>query len=279
MDSPQQQFLDAVEQIPAFPESVQRVLTLAADISCSPRDLIDVIKHDPIFTLKILRVVNSPFIGLAREIRSIEQAGVYLGLNTIKNMALNLAAVGALPKKNKADFDMAGFWLHSLAVGVTARKLAALRRAEPPFEEYFSAGLLHDVGKVVLALHAPDQFTRALALAREQRMHLYQAEQEVLGATHAEIGRMLAERWGLPRTLVSGIALHHGEQETESSGMAACIQTADVVCKTLRLGFAGDPLTRPVDWNEDGPVNVKELVEAMPDLNEELDKARVFLQG
>ncbi len=279
MDTPQQLFLDAVERIPAFPESVQRVITLAADISCSPRDLIDVIKHDPIFTLKILRVVNSPFIGLAREIRSIEQAGVYLGLNTIKNMALNLAAVGVLPKKNKADFDMARFWLHSLGVGVTARKLAALRGAEPPFEEYFSAGLLHDVGKVVLALHAPDQFIRALALAREQRMHLYQAEQEVMGNTHAEIGRMLAERWGLPQTLASGIALHHGEQEAESSEMAACIQTADVVCKTLRLGFAGDPLTRPVGWDEDGPVNVKALVEAMPDLNEELDKARVFLQG
>jgi len=86
-----EQVIQAVDKIPAFPKSVQQVLSLTADVNCSPRDLVDVLKNDPIFTMKIIKVVNSPFMGLAHQISSIQQACVYLGVNTLKNLALSLA--------------------------------------------------------------------------------------------------------------------------------------------------------------------------------------------
>ena len=115
MQDVKKKLLAAVEKMPAFPKSVHQVLKLAADINCSQKDLVEVIKNDPVFTLKILRLVNSAYFGLSREITSINHASVYLGLNTLKNVALGLAAVGAIPKISGGGRDMGAFWLHSLA--------------------------------------------------------------------------------------------------------------------------------------------------------------------
>ena len=116
MSDVNERLLAAVEKMPAFPQSVSKVMKLAGDINCSQRDLVEVIKRDPVFTLKILRLVNSAYFGLSREIISINHASVYLGLNTLKNVALSLAAVGVIPKAASKRLDMGGFWLHSLAV-------------------------------------------------------------------------------------------------------------------------------------------------------------------
>lgn len=274
--------LAAVEKMPAFPKSVQEVMRLTADINCSPKDLVDVIKNDPIFTLKILRVVNSPFVGLSKEITSIHQASVYLGVNTLKNMAIGLASVGALPRANKANFDMDLFWLHSLAVATVTKRLAEfLNIPRNESVDYFSAGLLHDIGKAVFALYMPEEFKTALAGAKEQERPLYELEQEIAGVTHADIGAVLAKKWDLPESLKKSIAMHHSIAEAEDLAIVDCLFAADQACKALQFGEAGEHLVAPLPQRVKDRINMDfdMLLNSLRDMEKEIDKARVFIQS
>ncbi len=278
----------AVDRMPAFPKSVQQVLTLAAEPNCSPRDLVDVLKNDPIFTLKILKVVNSPFMGLANRITSIHQACVYLGVNTLKNLALSLASVGMLPGSNRAGFDMNHFWLHSLAVALSSRRLALmLRVSQQESSDYFSAGLLHDIGKAVLALTMPEEFRRSLAKAREESQPLFEVERDELEVNHADVGALLAQRWGFPESLLMGIAMHHeaGALDAplfdDAADVVTCVFVADQICKTLRYGDSGEAYIQPLPpWVEQRfDRDLPDLIRSLPDMEEELQKARVFISA
>lgn len=273
--------MDAVEKMPAFPKSVHQVLKLASDINCSQKELVEVIKKDPVFTLKILRLVNSAYFGLAREVTSINQASVYLGLNTLKNVALGLAAIGAIPKSNVAGLDMGGFWLHSLAVATGSRILGSmLGVSREEAADYFAAGLLHDIGKVVFALYLPDEINQAAEKAEEPGVSLYEAELEVIGASHADIGAMLAEKWNLPKDLHDAVALHHATMDGSQSQLVECVFAADQISKKLAFGSARDytvlPLPDPIQ--ERFSLDLDGLIAEMPTLDEEVEQARVFIK-
>src|ERR1700757_3609351 len=104
----------AVERMPAFPKSVQRILELTRDINCEPKDLVAVIQTDPVIAIKVLKVVNSSYYSLPSKITSINQSVVYLGLNTVKNLALNFSVMGMLPQQNASRFDVQQYLMHSL---------------------------------------------------------------------------------------------------------------------------------------------------------------------
>ncbi|MDY7001432.1 MAG: HDOD domain-containing protein [Thermodesulfobacteriota bacterium] len=281
MGAPQKNFLQLLENIPAFPESVHRILVLTSDIDCPPKELVEVVRHDPIFTLKILKVVNSPLFGLVQKITSIDQACVYVGVNTIRNIALSLASIGALPGKNKAGFSMSDFWLHSLAVATVSWKLGeALKVPLSEVGDYFAAGLLHDVGKVVFALHMPEEFRQALGSAAKNGHALYEAEREIIGTTHADMGAMLAKKWSLPENLTACIAGHHDSDVGKGSMIQGCVFAANQVGKRLKCGFAGnfkeEDLPQPL--RDRFSMGVDEIIESMPDLDEEMEHAKVFMQ-
>ncbi len=273
--------LTAVEKMPAFPQSVNQVLKLTGDINCSQRDLVEVIKRDPVFTLKILRLVNSAYFGLSREITSINQASVYLGLNTLKNVALGLAAVGAIPKSAGKHLDMGGFWLHSLAVATATRMLGVkLGVSRDDAADYFAAGLLHDVGKAVFALYMPDEFEEVSERASEPGAAFHRCEQDVIGANHADIGAMLAKKWNLPVELHDAIARHHVVGSGESSQLLDCLFAANQITKKLSFGAAGDfeiePL--PESVRERFSMDMEELISELPTLDEEVERARIFIK-
>lgn len=273
--------VDAVERMPAFPKSVHQVLKLASDINCSQKCLVEVIKKDPVFTLKILRLVNSAYFGLSREVTSINHASVYLGLNTLKNVALGLAAVGAIPKNRVAGLDMDAFWLHSLAVATATRLLGAmLGVSRDEAADYFAAGLLHDIGKVVLALYMAEEFEDVGVLVARDSMPMYRAELKVLGATHADVGAMLAARWNLPDDLTEAIARHHTPDEGEPSQLVDCVFAADQITKRLAFGSAGDAVVEPLPASVRARfgLDLDGLIREMPTLDEEVEEARVFIR-
>ncbi len=284
MDSAPERVFKAIESMPAFPKSVQQVLQLASDINCLPKDLVAVIKHDPIFTLKILKVVNSPFIGLRQKITSIHQASVYLGVNTLKNLALSLAAIGALPMKNDAGFDMNAFWLHSLAVAIISRKLAEMFNIEKSrVADFFSAGLLHDIGKVAFALYLPAEFKESLRLATasyesDNPEPLFEVESRVIGVNHADIGAMVAKKWGLPDDFSECIARHH-RPDIDNSDLVAFVFAADQASKTRGYGFSGEALIEELTpaIQQRVNMNLDRLVRDLPDLTEELEKTVVIV--
>lgn len=238
-------FIAAVEKMPAFPKSVQRILELSRDIDCSPKELVAVIEKDPVMTMKLLRVLNSAYYSFPKQITSVNQAVVYLGLNTIKNMALSFAAIGVLPHSNGAGFDMQRYLQHSLATASLARLVALkfrVKDADPA--DCYIAGLLHDFGKVVFAQFMTDEFRQVLHKSEEEAIPLYLAEQAVIGSDHTVVGAMLVEKWQFPSGIAGLILEHHRPPDT-AEGVGVCLFIANQISKHLGLGTHGGQVAEP----------------------------------
>lgn len=233
-----QKLILAVEGMPAFPDSVRKILALTQDINCTPKDLVQVIGKDPVVTVRILRVVNSSYYSLPKKISSLEHAVVYLGFNTIKNLAVAIAAIGALPQKNSADFDVQPYLQHCLSTASIAKHLAT-RVADADPVDCFIAGLLHDFGKIVLAQFKPVEFRLALRNSREEGESLHVTLRKVIGVDHTIVGGMLAEKWQFPHQLTQTIRYQYGP-ELQDTSLSACVFAANQLSKKLNLGFAGN---------------------------------------
>jgi len=282
MSLEESQILKLVEKMPAFPQAVTKVLDLTSRAECSPKELVKVIEHDPIMTVKILKLVNSAFYGLPRPINSINHGVVYIGINTIKNLSLSIAAIGMLPKKNDIDFDMDAFLLHSLGVAAVAKRLASrLGVNEKETADYFIAGLLHDFGKVVFAQFLGEDFRKALEIADMGSAPLHSAERQVFGIDHAEIGGLLAESWKLPESLIHSIRHHHNvaDEEVESSPLLDCIYAANMVVNSVSIGFSGNRVIEefPERIRQRFGVDREQLIAQLGDLSAEIEQAKAFI--
>jgi len=232
----------AVERMPAFPKSVQRVLEITRDINCQPKELVMVIEKDPVMTMKLLRILNSAYYSFPTPITSVNQSVVYLGINTIKNMALSFAAAGVLPATNSAGFDIQRYLMHSLTTASLSRLLCQKFGTDgtDPTDCYI-AGLLHDFGKVVFAQFMPEEFKGALALSGEQATSLHAAEQKIIGVDHSLAGAMLVEKWQFPKSLTDTIRYHHSDISPENT-VQSCLFVADQISKKLSMGNSGNLL-------------------------------------
>lgn len=238
------ELLNAIERLQAFPVSVQNILKLTGDAGSAPRDLVDVIHRDPIVTVKVLRVVNSAYYGLPKQMTSIDHAVVFLGFNTIKNLALGIAALSMAPAQLHACFDAKAYLHHSLACAAIARRLGSRFPAQEA-NDFFIAGLLHDFGKVVLAQAIPLPFKQALEYALWHGVSLHAALLEVTGIDQAEVGAMLLAHWRFPDALVQGI---HDQYvcDASASAMAVCIHAANQICKHAGADFCATNRAQPL---------------------------------
>jgi putative nucleotidyltransferase with HDIG domain len=266
----------AIDSMPGFPHSVQRILALTRDMNCSPRELIQVIEKDPLVTVKVLKVVNSAYYSMPRQVTSISHAVVYLGLNTIKNIALGIAAIGALPSIQMAGFDGQQYLMHSLATASIARQLAYRVDDADPMD-CFIAGLLHDFGKVLLAKSMPHEFRKALEYSQWHETSLHLALRDVIGVDHAVVGAMLVERWHFAPQLVETIRSQTGDQLTDT-GMVACVFTANQISKKLNLGFGGNPFVEPLPAAVTRRLGgtLDEVAVSLGDVNALYESARIF---
>ncbi len=164
--------------------------------------LVDKISQDPAMVIRILRIANSPFYGMSREIGSLREAIVFLGLNRIRDMLISICFSEVLPTWHK-DFNYRQFWHHSMAVAECARQLAELSCNSPDFA--FTAGLLHDIGHLVIALLFPDEFSRIINQSAYPRI---ETERQILGFDNVEMGGKAAQHWNLPVTIQEAIEQH-----------------------------------------------------------------------
>lgn len=273
--------LSAVEKMPAFPRSVQRILELTRDAACSPKDLVQVIEKDPVITIKVLKVINSAYYSFPKKITAINQCIVYLGFNTVKNLALSIAAVGILPKRSHADFAMDQYLMHSLTTASLAKLLSGrLLGGGVDAMDCYIAGLLHDFGKVVFALFMPEEFSAALAMSRRDNLPLHLAEQHCVGADHTVVGSMLAERWQFAQPLVDCIR-HHHSADAEATGMQASLVLANQIAKLVHFGDSGNPCIEAPTQAQLRLFGVTELSQLMPSqeaLDKVLQEAKLFAQ-
>ena len=168
------------------------------------------IAKDPGMTAKILQLVNSAFFGLCRQVSDPTEAVLQLGLETIKSLVLGIHVFSELESAGNGPFSADELWRHSLSTARTARRIAQLERQEKRIiEEAFTAGLLHDIGRLVLLANLPAQYTEAFGNANKNGITLEEAERSVFGAAHPEVGGYLLGLWGLPVSLVEAAVYHH----------------------------------------------------------------------
>ncbi len=204
-----------IQDLPGFPRSVQKILQMTRDINCMPRDLVYVLEHDPILTGHLLRQVNSAYFALARRVESVRHALVYLGLNTIKHLAMSVAALGAMPRVSESGVETDLFLRRSLAVGEIARVTAEKEGLTPhEVDQLFLMGLFHNLGDVLVAVHFSDLWKelREMNIGDEA---LFEKEREILGSTRYEISSKVAEKWDMSEDMVvhlSNFACFHPDR-------------------------------------------------------------------
>ena len=269
--------MDMVERMPAFPMSVHRVLELTADINADPKELVTIIEHDPVLIMRILKLANSPYFRLSQKITSVNHAVVIVGFNTLKNMALSIAAIGVLRLKTEAGF-MEGFLLHSLSTATIAKLFAKNMRIPTKASfDYFLSGLLHDFGKIVFAHFKPLDFQKALRMAREKGIPLHEAEKEIFNIDHAQVGSILGEKWNLPSNLLDAMKTHHNH-DCARPLLTDVVSASNQISKELKIGEGGDPVMEKIPDQITGMfgADVDSIVGKLGDVRGEIEQAMVF---
>jgi putative nucleotidyltransferase with HDIG domain len=202
-------------------------LDLAAEIAC-----------DQSLTLKILGAVNSSYYGFHRQISSVADAVVILGFDEVERLALAISVIDLFSRDSRNVRALHMLWRHSLACSVVAAGLEArFRHTHPAIFGAHVAGLLHDIGKAVIAQYVPEAVEPILRLVQEDGMGICEAEHEVLdGVSHCDVGAWIAERWGLPPAIVEAIAMHHTPDQTPADHVVThATHIANAVCNSAGI--------------------------------------------
>jgi len=271
---------DSIEKMPSLPTTVAKVLQIANDLNSSARDLLTVIQMDPVLTAKVLKLINSAFFALPNKV-SLKQAIVLLGINTLKNIALSSAIIGYMGKSKVQvrAFDQHKFWEHSLGTAIAAKRISRRVVTDPQqWEEYFVAGLVHDIGKVVIALSLPTMLAKSIMVAEEKKITSSMAEREVIGLDHSEVGAMLARKWRLSESLINATLHHHGPTEADDR-LAWVVHTANYYVLSAGYANSGDCAEPMLDPKAYQVLSLapESFAEIMGNLGEEIGKASTFL--
>jgi putative nucleotidyltransferase with HDIG domain len=235
-----QKVLEDHKELASLPQTLAEVIRVTKDDRSSAQDLANIILHDPGLTTKVLRIVNSPFYGARREITTLTQAVVTLGMRAVSALALS-TSIYDLTGKWQLTIDRLRFWRHSLEVAIGAR-LIAQQGAYPHPEEAFIAGLLHDIGILVLEKSFPEKYERLWkeTISGEK---LYELEEKTWGTNHAKVGQFLLEQWHLPSVLTEAVGHHHLELVGQSA--EPDLRLTQVVALANRLAQFTIGKTRP----------------------------------
>ena len=201
--------IDNIKNLPTIPHILAEVNKMLQDNDVSVQKMGDIIESDQVLTSRILRLVNSAFYGFRSRIVDIRQAVMILGFNTVRNALTAVSVIDLFRAKEKyGGFDIRELWEHSATVAITGKHLAERAHLASP-SDCFVAGLLHDIGKLIMAEHFTDIFKQALELTREKDISFLAAEREISSIDHTLIGGYLARKWQLPNCLVDAILYHH----------------------------------------------------------------------
>ena len=273
-----------IGNMPSLPTTVSKVLEVCNNPNTSPADLNHVISLDPVLVGRVLKLINSAYYGLGQQVTNLVRAIIMLGINTVKNLALSTAVMGNLSvSKDFQGLNIEGFWRHSLCVGVAAKILAKQRGIDTKqTEEYFTAGLLHDIGKIPLNAVLLKDYMLTVSNADRERIALYKAEDKNLGINHCITGAMIAKAWKLEGAVGDAIVNHHNcsEYTGEHRDLIFSIVAANRFASISEMGFSGDRYPEKIDnivWDTLG-VSSGVFDDMEKTVSGEIEKAKVFLK-
>lgn len=291
MDEAKQQRLKKVTQsiigLPTLPAVVTQLIGLIDNPKTSARNVAQLISADQALTAKILKLANSAFYGFPREIATVDLAVVVLGFETVKNLGLSVSVLERFSSAGEnTHFDRQKFWEHSIACGVAAKLLAEKLHYRSFSGEAFAAGILHDIGKLILSQYFSVDFKQIIDLMEQGDLYIGKAEEEILGVTHADVGGWLAQRWNLPDQLEDAITFHHapGRAAPGRNELPSLIHLADLLCRRERIGDAGgerlpslDPAAlRTFGIHEEPKVAIKRIFAYGDELQAAMESAEAF---
>ena len=225
--------------LPTLPGVINRLNAISNDERSSVQEMARIVSTDQVLSARILRLANSPSYGFYR-VSTISNAMILLGVNVVKSLALS-SSIFEIMEKNSV-----GLWEHSLGTA-TAANIIARKLSLPEVEEIATAGLLHDIGKVIISLKCPDQIHEIRRMVQQDDLYISDAERNVLDTDHAEVGGWLAKSWYLPEKLSEPIACHHNVAASENHRIkSSVVHLADLLVKAADFGHSGDHLVPPV---------------------------------
>lgn len=258
LDSPPHEFItalpDLVEknvQLSSFPDIYYQIQNVMNNPNSSATHLANVVSKDPGLSATLLKLVNSAFFALPQKIDSITRAIAFIGGRELSSLAMSISVIRFFRDIPPTVVDMKSFWLHSVACGVFSRILANHKR-ELQEEQFFIAGLLHDIGRLIMFSEYPRTSAYIMALAEKRQSPLFLIEQEILGYDHTQVTGQLLEKWNFPRHLENMIRFHHDPQTAKNPTEASIILIADIITSALGYGFSGSrfvPAFEPGLWN------------------------------
>ncbi len=229
--------------LPTIPHVTMEVANLVDSPNASAPRVAQAMARDQGLTAKVLKMANSAFYGAPRKISTVTDAIVMLGMHTIRNMTMAVSCQDVLDREvSSYSIRRGDLWKHSMCVAYAAQQIAKLARYKIT-EEAFVAGLLHDIGKVLISTYLSVEFGEVMAHAQAMNQSFSSAEQDVLGFDHAEVGARLTEHWNLPSHLVQAIRFHHNPSyQDPPNQLTSIVHLADVLCITLGIGLGTDGL-------------------------------------
>lgn len=226
--------IEKIESLPTIPPTLKKILSVIEDPRVSLQKITDFVSSDPTLTARILKMVNSPVYGFPGRISSVSHAMVILGLNAVKGLLLGVSVFEIMQK------SMIGLWEHSLSTAIFAR-IIAIKKELPSPEEISIAGLLHDIGKVILIMAFKDDYLKLINSVEEKENFLYEIERQHFGITHAEVGGIIAKKWNFPLKLVEPIMYHHRPQLAEKyQKETAVVHLSNILTLARGVGYSGE---------------------------------------
>lgn len=232
-----------VDALPPLPDTAVKLMSVVNEPSSTVEDIVEAIRYDQAVTSEVLKLCNSAYFGLSRQVTSLNDAMMFLG--TVKVLQLVMAAhTNSMLSKEQAGYGLKPgvLWRHSVAVALASVEFAQRLKLTNVGLPY-TAGLLHDIGKVVLNEYVAEEFTEIVRRVTEEKLTFIEAEQQVLGFSHEQVGAMLAEKWKLPDPIVRCIRYHHDPSLLDTPDhLVDAVYLANCVCLLLGLGLGEDGL-------------------------------------
>jgi putative nucleotidyltransferase with HDIG domain len=248
--------LGRLRDLPALPQALASLLEALQREDVAIDDLAATLSQDQALAAKTLRLANSSFYGLRGRVNSIRDAIGVLGLRSLSTALTAAAVSGCFAQPRCRGFDLAAYWRHSIACGLCARHLARSLRLDDGTA--FTAGLLHDLGRLTLASLAPDWLEPVYDQRRQLDCTMLQAERDVLGTDHAELGAHVARRWHFGNDVVEAIRLHHAPPAGATVSLTDLVHVADVFVHGLDLAGVPDEMVPPLAADAWGRVSLSE---------------------
>lgn len=247
--------IDEIKDLPTLPIVVLRLNELLRMPSTSAQDIGELLQQDPVISARTLKLVNSAYYGFPRKIASITRAIVILGFQKVRDLALTVSVMDIFKGRSDALFSPEAFWRHAITSAIACETIAKLGRSAET-KDAFMGGLLHDIGRMLLARYFSAEFAAAVQHMQKHGVPLVNAERATLNFDHGVVGDWLTERWRFPPKLVKAIRYHHvPDVAREDAGYVYLVHAGDVIARAIDVGPGGRdpiaPFSKKV-WNHFG---------------------------